>query len=213
VQHQILERCCQEFGRNVFDQSLTYGHYNLHDTSLLDKPLGSYTSFADYCKDKQMLLLAAAPLSMGLLTQKGPPDWHPASAELKAACRKAALICKELNVNISTLALLVALSDQRIKCTIVGMANVQEIESFYSIALRFKDIDWKLQSQEEILKQVLDTDEMQAWEVLRDPTNGPFVSLWKEEKYTWDGVLEVHNFWKQLKDRKNVIQWHVHQPE
>lgn len=34
-------------------------------------------------------LINASPFSMGLLTDKGPPDWHPASDELKHTCIQA----------------------------------------------------------------------------------------------------------------------------
>jgi len=39
-------------GIGAAHQSLTYGHYNLVDTSLLDQPMGqqSTTSFAEFCQ-------------------------------------------------------------------------------------------------------------------------------------------------------------------
>lgn len=197
----------------MFSQSLTYGHYNLHDaTSLFDKPVGRYNSFADYCKDKEMLLLAAAPLSMGLLTHRGPPDWHPASKELKEACQRAALVCQQLNTEISTLALLVALSNPRIPCTILGIGKLEEVKTVHALSLRFKGVDFEsLSSQEEILNQILSDNEMKVWNVMRDPVNGPFASVWKQGKFTWDGLEEVQKFWKQLKDRQDVVSWQVGQ--
>ena len=55
----------------------------------------SSSSFAEYCHTNSIALLAAAPLSMGLLTQnKNLPNWHPASKELRNACRKAVDICE-----------------------------------------------------------------------------------------------------------------------
>ena len=31
---------------------------------------------------------------MGLLTERGPPDWHPATDDIKSECRKAADYCQ-----------------------------------------------------------------------------------------------------------------------
>lgn len=209
VQHQILERSWHEFGRNIWDQSLTYGHYNLYNASLLQKPIGQThaTSFADYCLDQNILVLAAAPLSMGLLTHKGPPEWHPASPELKLACRQAAVICEQHRVDISTLALLVALSNPRIPCTILGMSCVEEVQAVHAVALRFQGVSLTL-SQDDILKEVLTDAEKKALEVMRDSVSGPFASVWKSGMYRWDGVQVARNFWKQLPD-KAVVEWHI----
>lgn len=39
---------------------------------------------------KAPTVLNGSPFSMGLLTDAGPPEWHPASAALKDACKQAA---------------------------------------------------------------------------------------------------------------------------
>lgn len=39
----------------------------------------------------------AAILGMGLLTENGPPDWHPAGSEIKEACKQAAEYCKVIS--------------------------------------------------------------------------------------------------------------------
>ena len=31
---------------------------------------------------------------MGLLTERGPPDWHPATDDIKSECKKAADFCQ-----------------------------------------------------------------------------------------------------------------------
>lgn len=36
---------------------------------------------------------------MGLLTNNGPPDWHPASKEMKKICRDVAQYCKVIITN------------------------------------------------------------------------------------------------------------------
>jgi L-galactose dehydrogenase len=42
---------------------------------------------------------------MGLLTSAGPPEWHPAPPELKAACAAAAAYCASQGQDIAKLAL------------------------------------------------------------------------------------------------------------
>lgn len=115
VQHEILVKCSEQFDNGlVFDQSLVYCHSNLHDMSLFNDDCFELTtdssekvSFAQFCQEKGINLMCAAPLSMGLLTNSSPPDWHPASCALKEACAKAAGLCVSKGVDISSLAMLV----------------------------------------------------------------------------------------------------------
>lgn len=125
---------CGLLSAMVFDQSLVYCHNNLHDGSLFDddcfvstmntiaNPTNASTttaaaaptkekkvSFAQYCQDNNINLMCAAPLSMGLLTNSNPPDWHPAPMALKEACAKAAVLCASNGVDISSLAMLVCI--------------------------------------------------------------------------------------------------------
>jgi L-galactose dehydrogenase len=53
----------------------------------------------------QFGIISASPLSMGLLTQQGPPEWHPAPPELKEAAATAAACCKDQGVDLAKLAL------------------------------------------------------------------------------------------------------------
>lgn len=59
------------------DVVLSYCHYSLNDTTL--KPL------LPYLEDKGVGVISASPLSMGLLTNQGPPEWHPAPSEVKVS--------------------------------------------------------------------------------------------------------------------------------
>ena len=89
VQREIIERSTVKI-----DQSLSYGHLNLHDVTLLS------SSFSELCKNNDIALLAAAPLSMGLLTPGDPPSWHPAPAELKDRCKKANVLCEDAGASL-----------------------------------------------------------------------------------------------------------------
>jgi predicted oxidoreductase len=207
VQHQILQRSLEEYRRNIWFQALTYGHFNLHDSSLIDRPIGGHASFLDYCFETNIVAMAAAPLSMGLLTSNGPPIWHPASSELRQACRDVRAICEENGVDVSTLALLWALPNPRIPCTILGMSRVEEVSAAQAVAMRFQDVPMNL-TQEQILAQVLTEAEQTVMNKLRDATSGPFASVWKSGLYRWDGVQQAHEFWRQLPE-KEYVRWQV----
>lgn len=101
------------------DVVLSYCHYSLNDTALQE--------LLPYLKSKGVGILNASPLSMGLLTESGPPSWHPASKELQSACAAAAIHCKEKRKNISKLALQFALDNQDISITLVGMNSAQQV--------------------------------------------------------------------------------------
>lgn len=57
------------------DIILSYCHYSINDNALED--------LLPYLKSKGVGVISASPLAMGLLTENGPPEWHPASPELK----------------------------------------------------------------------------------------------------------------------------------
>ena len=89
---------------------------------------------------KQIQVFAAAPLSMGLLTADGPPDWHPASFELRSRCSAASKFCQEKGVNLSKLAIVyslsIAIESAVIGNIFLGMKNPEEVRD----ALEFEII-------------------------------------------------------------------------
>jgi aryl-alcohol dehydrogenase-like predicted oxidoreductase len=206
VQYQIFQQSLELYGASVWDQSLTYGHFNLHDKSLTTTRIANHSSFAEFCEKSKLLLLAAAPFSMGLLAGNPPPAWHPACEQLKQACRDATEICKAHGIKISTLALCVALADPNIPCTIVGMKDVGEVGAVWSVTQRMRNVDDSL-TPDEILKQILTKEEHKAWEILRDPVNGPFATVWSNGSFKWDGVQAAREFWKQVDDTSMVEEW------
>jgi aryl-alcohol dehydrogenase-like predicted oxidoreductase len=101
------------------DTVLSYCHYALNDTSFL--------KLIPHLKAKQIGIINASPLSMGLLTDRGVPDWHPASPEIKAACAAAAEHCRSKGADIACLALQFSVSNPAIATTLVGIANPEQI--------------------------------------------------------------------------------------
>eukprot|EP00871_Galdieria_phlegrea_P003905 jgi/Galph1/4515/GphlegSOOS_G3152.1 len=121
------------------DLVLSYCHGCLNDNSLLD--------ILPALTEKQVAVINASPLCMGLLTSKGAPDWHPAPAELRLAAREAAKVCKEHNADISEIALQYAFSLPGITSTLVGIDGTENLMK--DIAAVHKTID------EELLNKVL----------------------------------------------------------
>lgn len=103
----------------TIDVVLSYCHYSLNDSSL--------EGLLPYLKNKGVGIISASPLSMGLLTESGPPSWHPAPADLQSACASAAMHCKARGKNISKLALQYALRNPDISSTLVGMNSVEQV--------------------------------------------------------------------------------------
>nr|AAO18639.1 galactose dehydrogenase [Actinidia deliciosa] len=131
------------------DVILSYCHYSINDSTLED--------LLPYLKSKGVGVISASPLAMGLLTESGPPEWHPASPELKAACQAAAAHCKEKGRNISKLAMQYSLSNKDISSILVGMNSVKQVEENVAAANELATFgkDEKTVSEiEEILKPV-----------------------------------------------------------
>lgn len=75
-------------------------------------------------------VLNASPLSMGLLTRGGAPDWHPAHQDVQAICRKVSTLCDSHGVNIAQFALQFALTtaaDNGIASTVIGTASADNM--------------------------------------------------------------------------------------
>lgn len=111
--------------KKVLDQTsldciLSYCHYELNDTSL--------ETLIPYLKEKGVGVLSASPLGMGLLTERGAPDWHLATPLIKETCAKAAAFCKAQGVDIAQLAIQFSLSQPDIASTLVGTASAAEMQ-------------------------------------------------------------------------------------
>jgi aryl-alcohol dehydrogenase-like predicted oxidoreductase len=101
------------------DTVLSYCHYTLNDSSLAE--------LLPYLQQKGVGIINASPLAMGLLTERGAPDWHPAPPPLKAACAQAAAHCRSRGVDIAQLALQFAVSNPAIATTLVGTASLENL--------------------------------------------------------------------------------------
>ena len=108
----VIEHCDE----GVVESVLCFCHYCLNDTLLAD-----YLGFFEM---HGVGVINASPLSMGLLSQRGAPDWHPAPEALKEACAKAAAYCQEQGYEIEKLAVQFSTSlNPRIATTLFSSAN------------------------------------------------------------------------------------------
>jgi L-galactose dehydrogenase len=103
------------------DTILSYCRYNLLVTDM-DHAL---TPFA---QERGIGLINASPMHMGILTEQGAPDWHPAPAAVREAGRRAALFCRARSIEISEIALRFCIEHPYVSSTLVGMGTVDEVE-------------------------------------------------------------------------------------
>jgi aryl-alcohol dehydrogenase-like predicted oxidoreductase len=94
---------------------LSFCHYTLNDDALAD--------YLDYFESKNAGVINASPYSMGLLTERGAPDWHPAPAALKRLSARAAACCRSKGVSIEQLAVAFSASNPRIATTLFSTTN------------------------------------------------------------------------------------------
>jgi L-galactose dehydrogenase len=104
------------------DSILTYCHYNLLNTDMD----GVLTAFA---RERGIGLINASGLCMGLLTEHGPPDWHPAPQQVRDAGKKAAEFCRLHGADLPEVALRFCLDHPYVSSTLIGMATRSQVET------------------------------------------------------------------------------------
>lgn len=101
------------------DAALIHNHYCLNDTRLLD--------LLPIAKAKDIGIINASPFASGLLTNRGPADWHPANAGERALFRKAAELCAERGTSISKLAFQFSTQNPEIPTTLFSTASALSV--------------------------------------------------------------------------------------
>lgn len=104
------------------DTILSYCHYNL----LVDDMDRFLAPFAE---SRGIGLINGSPLHMGVLTEQGAPDWHPAPADVRNAVNRGRQFCRQRGINLSELALRFCLDYPRVATTLVGMATREQVSS------------------------------------------------------------------------------------
>jgi L-galactose dehydrogenase len=102
------------------DSILTYCRYNLmiDDMDTILMPVA----------DKHGIgVINASGLHMGILTERGAPDWHPAPQAVRDAGKQAAEFCRQQRVDLSELALRFCFDYPRVASTLVGMSTCNHV--------------------------------------------------------------------------------------
>lgn len=117
---------------------LSFCHYCLNDDALVD--------YLDYFEGKEIGVINASPFSMGLLTERGAPAWHPAPKALQDLCRKAVAHCQNKGKSIEQLAVKFSTSNPRIATTLFSTTRPEAV---------IDNIRWTNEAlDEELLKEV-----------------------------------------------------------
>lgn len=103
----------------TIESILSFCHYTLNDDSLAD--------YLDYFDSKSVGIINASPYSMGLLTKRGAPEWHPAPLPLKRLSKKVIEYCDSKGISIEELAVAFSTSNQRIATTLFSTTNSENI--------------------------------------------------------------------------------------
>lgn len=129
---------------------LNFCHYCLNDDKLID--------FMDEFEQKGIGVINASPLSMGLLSSRGVPVWHPAPKPLVDACARAAEFCREKGYPIERLAIQYSVSNPRIASTLFSSANPENVK---------RNIEWANEEPDmemvEEVKQIIGDQQRVSW--------------------------------------------------
>jgi L-galactose dehydrogenase len=102
------------------DAGLVHNHYCLNDTRSLE--------LLPIAETKQISIINASPFGSGLLTERGPADWHPASAEDRAVFKSATEFCKKQGTSISKVAVQFASQNPKLPTTLFSSANPESVK-------------------------------------------------------------------------------------
>lgn len=131
------------------DAALVHNHYSLHDTRMLD--------LLPFAREEGIGLINASPFGSGLLTDRGPADWHPANAEQRAIFKQAAEFCTSQGTNISKLALQFSSQHPDIPTTMFSSASADSVKR--NVAWAAEPFDPTLVAQvRQILKPITHID-------------------------------------------------------
>lgn len=119
LQLENLKWVVEHTPEGTVESILNFCHHCLCDDKILD--------FIDFFKSRGIGIINASPLSMGLLTMRGAPDWHPAPQPLRDACARAAQYCDSIGYPIERLAMQYSLSNDDIASTLFSTTNPDNV--------------------------------------------------------------------------------------
>ncbi|MDH4442460.1 MAG: aldo/keto reductase [Rhizobium sp.] len=102
------------------DAALIHNHYCLNDTRLLE--------LLPLARQNGVGIINASPFASGLLTDRGPADWHPAGDTEREVFKAAAQFCQEQGTSIAKLAFQFSTQHPDIPTTMFSTANRGSLE-------------------------------------------------------------------------------------
>lgn len=150
LQLENLKWVIENSKQGVVESVLNFCHYSLNDDKLTD--------FLDFFEERGIGVINASPFAMGLLTQRGIPDWHPAPKPLVEACKRAAVYCSEQGYPIEKLAIQYSVSNPRIPTTLFSSANPNSV--LKNIKYIEEPIDWELVKK---VKEIIGDQQRVSW--------------------------------------------------
>lgn len=139
-----------EHSEGMVESILNFCHYCLNDDKLVD--------FLNYFESKGVGIINASPLSMGLLSSRGAPAWHPAPKPLAEACAKAARYCEAKGYPIEKLAIQYSVSNPRIAGTLFSSANPENVK--HNLAWANEEPDWQLVNE---VQEIIGNQKRVSW--------------------------------------------------
>ncbi|MDP4268897.1 MAG: aldo/keto reductase [Bacteroidota bacterium] len=133
---ELLKYVVENTEKGVVESILSFCHYCLNDDALAD--------YLDFFEANEVGVINASPLSMGMLTERGAPVWHPATPELKAVCEKAVQHVKSKGASIEQMAMKYSVSNPRISSTLFSTTSSENV---------LKNIKWIEEPLDEQLLQ------------------------------------------------------------
>ncbi len=150
LQLENLKWVIEHSEKGIVESILNFCHYTLNDDAIVD--------YLDFFEQQGIGIVNASPLSMGLLSQRGVPDWHPAPKALVEACQKAAAYCNEKGYPIEKLAVQFSVSNPRIASTLFSSANPANVRR--NIEWANEEPDWDLVRE---VKEIIGNQQRVTW--------------------------------------------------
>ena len=136
--------------RAPVESILNFCHFTLNDDAIVD--------YLTFFEQKGIGIINASPLSMGLLSQRGVPAWHPAPKALVEACQRAAEHCSKKGYPIEKLAVQFSVSNPRIASTLFSSANPANVRR--NIEWANEEPDWELVKE---VKAIIGDQQRVTW--------------------------------------------------
>lgn len=133
LQLENLQYVVEHVPAGTVESVLNFCHYCLCDDKLLD--------FLDFFESHGIGVINASPLSMGLLSQRGAPAWHPAPAALQEACRRVVDRCNAAGYPVERLAVEFSVSEPRISSTLFSTTRAENVRANLAWAAGTPDLE------------------------------------------------------------------------